>query len=86
MKYCLSTGVPELVSCKPGDAVATFATLERRKSVQKKGGRRDGKQVERGVNDGRRGDMDKAQMTQCKVWIQLCLKSFPVALLLYVSQ
>lgn len=22
MKYCLSTGVPELVSCKPGDAVA----------------------------------------------------------------
>ena len=54
-KYCLSTGVTELVSCKPGDAVATFATLERRKSVQKKGGRRDGKQVERGVNDSRRG-------------------------------
>lgn len=31
-------------------------------------------------------EMDKVQMTQCKVWIQLCLKSFPVALLIYVSQ
>lgn len=54
-KYCLSTGVTELVRCKLGDAVATFATLEWRKSVQKKGGRRDGKQVETGVNDSRRG-------------------------------
>ena len=32
------------------------------------------------------GEMDKVQMTQCKVWIQLCLKSFPVALLIYKSQ